>query len=236
MSSRNVASRFPVAAFTVLLVTALLSLVVRAADDPRGGIFDFGKDPTGGPAKPAPATPTTKPAAATRPATPASGLAPVVASAIQIVADDFVADIYHNGKLVPAESRTLQAEIFGAQVERVALTLKPGDWVVFNVVNNRLRWDGAYYFAAAAVDVDGLVVFASQTTGGEWSACDDVAQVARFISERDYLRDHKAQRVKKEWDRGDREIHRVCPDFTGEGVWGSPAARSTWIKFVVPNR
>src|SRR5689334_1910499 len=119
MSSNNVAGGFGVIAFAVLLV-AFLSLASRAADDPREGIFDFGKDPTGAQAKPPPA-PATKPVATTRPAAPAGGLAPVVASAIEIVADDFVADIYHNGKLIPAESRTLQAEIFGAQVERVAL-------------------------------------------------------------------------------------------------------------------
>ena len=219
--------RAPAAASILFVVVASLSLAV--ADPPPPGIFDFGKEPT---------RPATKPSPATRPAAaaPAGGLAPVVAAGIQIVADDFVADIHHNGKLVPAESRKLQAEIFGAQAERVALSLRPGDWVVFNVVNNRLRWKGAYYFAAAAVDVDGLVVFASQTTGGEWSACDDVAKAAQFINERDYLRDHKAQRVAKEWDRGDREMHRVCPDFTGEGIWGDPAARSTWIKFIIPNR
>jgi hypothetical protein len=233
MSHSSIVSPFRIILAALIVVAFSVSLC--PADDPRGGIFDFGKDPAGAAAKPSPAA-ATKPAATTRPAAPAGGLAPVVATAIEVVADDFVADIHHNGKPVPAESRTLQAEIFGAQVERVALTLKPGDWVVFNVVNNRLRWGGAYYFAAAAVDVDGLVVFASQTTGGEWSACDDVAQAARFISERDHLRDRKAQRVKKEWDRGDREMHRVCPDFTGEGVWGNPDSRSTWIKFIVPNR
>lgn len=220
----------PHVALILLLIFNPPSL--RAADNP-GSIFDFGKPPAAAPNKPAPA-PTTKPT--TRPVPAPGAPAPVVATALQIVADDFVTEIYHNGKPVPTADRKLQNEIYGAQVERVTLTLRPGDWVVFNVVNNRLRWGGAYYFAAAAVDVDGLAVFSSQTGDGNWSACDDVAQIARFVGERDHLRDHKPQPVKKEWDQGDHHIHRLCPDFTGEAIWGDPESKSTWIKFVVPNR
>jgi hypothetical protein len=223
-----------VSAVASILVVLITSLTYVVADPPPRDIFDFGKDPLRPATKP---TAATKPAPTTKPASPAAGgLAPVVAAGIQIVADDFVADIHHNGKLVPADNRKLQAEIFGAQAERVTLTLRPGDWVVFNVVNNRLRWKGAYYFAAAAVDVDGLSVFASQIGDGNWSACDDLAQAARFIADRDHLRDRKPQPIRNEWDRGDREMHRLCPDFTGEGIWGDPDSRSTWIKLVVPNR
>jgi hypothetical protein len=217
-------------------IVLLVSCLALRADDGAAGLIDLGKTaPPPATADKVPGDPVEK--AATRPAAPAAGApAPVVATAVQVVADDFVAEMYHNGKPVPVASRTLQAEIYGAQVERVALTLRPGDWVVFNVVNNRLRWGGAYYFAAAAVDVDGLTVFSSQSGDGNWSACDDVAQAAKFIGERDAGRDRKPQAVKKEWDQGDKQIHKLCPDFTGEAIWGDPESKSTWIKFVVPNR
>jgi hypothetical protein len=153
---------------------------------------------------------------------------------MQIVADDFVTDIHHNGKPILDSKRKLTAEIHGAQAERVVLNLRPGDWVVFNVVNNRLRWDGAYYFAAAALNPDTAVVFASDTRTGDWSVCDDVAEVPRFIADRDHGRDRKAQPVRKPWDKGKGEMLKACPDFTGEPIWGDPRSKSTWIKFVVP--
>ena len=153
---------------------------------------------------------------------------------IYVVADDFVTDIHHNGKPVPDAQRKLRAEIYGAQVERVALDLRPGDWVVFNVVNNRLRWNGAYFFAAAAVNPDGLCVFPSDSRTGDWSACDDLEQVPRFIADRDHGRDKKPEPITKPWDRGKAEILKACPDFTGEPLWGDPRSKSTWLKFVVP--
>src|SRR5687767_2187620 len=101
------AKRAPTAAS--ILVVLVTSLTYVAADPPPRDIFDFGKDPLRPATKP---TAATKPAPTTKPAAPVGGLAPVVAAGIQIVADDFVADIHHNGKLVPAENRKLQAEIF----------------------------------------------------------------------------------------------------------------------------
>lgn len=222
--------------FRITLVNAIVlgcccvaSVIAQEKPAGGGGLFDAGDGRPAATTKPT-APPT---AATTKPAAPA-GLSPVVATGIHIVADDFVADIHHNGKLVPAESRKLKAEIFGAQVEFVSLNLRPGDWVVFNVVNNRLRWNGAYYFAAAAVDIDGLAVLSSQTRSGDWSACDDLAQAAKFVADREHLRDKKPRPIANPWDRGDKEIARAVPDFDGEGVWGDPTSRSTWIKVVVP--
>jgi hypothetical protein len=157
-----------------------------------------------------------------------------IANSIEIVADDFVCDIYHNGKLVAAESRKLEAEVFGAQVERVMLDLKPGDWVVFNVVNNRLRWHGAYYFAAAGLTDAGGLGFVSELRSGNWSACDDLKEVAKFISDRDHLTDNKAQAVKIPWDQGDKRIGKTHAEWNGQAIWGDPASRSTWLKYVVP--
>ena len=155
---------------------------------------------------------------------------------IEVVADDFVAEIYLNGKPLPGAQRKLQAEIFGAQCETVSIVPKPGDWIVFQVVNNKLRWNGAYYFAAAALTESGDLAFVSQTKSGNWSACDDLKEVARFVAERDYLKDHKPQLVQRPWDRGNQLIAKAAPGWNGEAIWGDPASRSTWIKFVVPEK
>src|SRR5438270_4723551 len=70
----------------------------------------------------------------------------VIADHLFTVADDFIIDIYHNGVKVPDRKRTLLEERFGATAERIEMAIRPGDWVVFNVVNNRLRWGGCAYF------------------------------------------------------------------------------------------
>src|SRR5712671_6843774 len=65
------------------------------------------------------------------------------------VADDFVVDVYHNGKPVPETKRELLVERFGATAEKVKVSVRSGDWLVFHVVQNRLRWGGSKYFAVA---------------------------------------------------------------------------------------
>ena len=116
----------------------------------------------------------------------------------------------------------------------MTLDLKAGDWVVFNVVNNRLRWGGAYYFAAAGLTDAGGLGFVSELRSGNWSACDDPKEVAKFISDRDHLTENKAQAVKIPWDQGDTRIRKVHSEWNGQGIWGDPASRSTWLKYVVP--
>jgi len=157
-----------------------------------------------------------------------------IANSVQIVCDDFACDIYHNGKLIPAENRKLQGEEYGAQGELVTVDLKPGDWIVFNVVNNRQRWGGAYYFAAAGQDAAGGLAFASDLRSGNWSACDDLKEVSRFVSERDYLKDHTAQAIQKPWDANNDRIRKGNPDWNGQAIWGDPNSRSTWLKYIVP--
>src|SRR3954464_3923074 len=56
------------------------------------------------------------------------------------VADDFVVEVYHNGKPVPDTERELLVERFGATAEKVQVAIRTGDWLVFHVVQNRLRW------------------------------------------------------------------------------------------------
>src|SRR3954468_24396185 len=72
-----------------------------------------------------------------------------VANYLVTVADDFVVEVYHNGQRVPDSARELILERFGATGEKINIAVKSGDWLVFHVVSNRLRWDGSKYFAVA---------------------------------------------------------------------------------------
>ena len=157
----------------------------------------------------------------------------LVAGALELVADDFVVDIYLNGKLVAIEDRKLKGDVYGAEMERAEIAVHEGDWLVFHVANNQLRWGGACYFACAGVkdDANGTIAFVSETQSGRWLACDDLTELPRFIAERDYLSDRKAQRPTKEWDGGDVRMRQRVPGWNGEAVWGT--SRSTWIKYVV---
>src|SRR4051812_2982701 len=73
----------------------------------------------------------------------------VKANYLITVADDFVVEIYKNGQRVPDAQRTLILERFGATAERVSVAVRAGDWLVFHVVHDRLRWNGSKYFAVA---------------------------------------------------------------------------------------
>src|SRR3954469_20834310 len=66
----------------------------------------------------------------------------LIADRLFTVADDFIVDVYHNGVKVPDSKRTLLVERFGATAERIDIEVRRGDWLVFNVVNNRMRWGG----------------------------------------------------------------------------------------------
>ncbi len=147
------------------------------------------------------------------------------------VTDDFIVDVYRNGERVPDARRKLLVERFGATVERIDVPVNPGDWVVFNVVNNRLRWGGAYYFAVAGVKRDETSVgFASELDSGDWSCCDNPSNVTRFISDRDFLSANTAHRVQRPWHEGDQIMQRHVPQWSGTAVWGT--TRNTWIKFI----
>jgi hypothetical protein len=122
-----------------------------------------------------------------------------------------------------------------AQSERVTLTLKPGDWVVFNAVNNRLRWKGVCYFAAAFLNDKDELVFCSDLRSGAWSSCDDLKEIDKFVSDRDHYKDHKPQPIPQPWDRGDASM-KAIPGWNGQGIWGAPTSHSTWIKFIVPEK
>jgi hypothetical protein len=148
------------------------------------------------------------------------------------VADDFVVDVYHNGVKVRENKRQLLEEHHGATAEKIVISVHPGDWLVFHVVNNRLRWQGRRYFAAAGM-ADGEVRFASDPGSPHWSACDDPEQAKLFIRQRGYGTAVRAQPITKLWEEGNRYMKKHAGEaFGGKPLWGR--GPSTWIKYVSP--
>ncbi len=149
-----------------------------------------------------------------------------------VTADDFVVDVYYNGARLPDSERTLLAEIHGATVERMNVEVRPGDWLVFHVVNNRLRWGGVRYFAACGLNgaSDGpRVGFTTELTTGRWTCCDDPLQVPRFIADPAFLARNGAQAIDHPWSEGDGLMNRYADGWPGTPLWGRAA--STWIRF-----
>lgn len=155
----------------------------------------------------------------------------VLANAVYVVADDFVVDVYHNGEKVPDSRRTLLEEIYGATVEKIEIEVREGDWVVFNVVNNRLRWGGCSYFAAAGMKANLGVGFVSEADSGRWVACDDPGSVAAFLAYPEGIA-KPARRIEVKWDQGDARMNGITDGWKGGAIWGD--SRNTWIKFVAP--
>jgi hypothetical protein len=153
----------------------------------------------------------------------------MIADRLFTVADDFIIDVYHNGVKVPDSKRTLLAERFGATAERIDIEVRRGDWLVFNVVNNRMRWGGCSYFAITGRGGDGDG-FTTELDSGRWSCCDDLDKVSRFISDRLYLSEERARPIENPWDGRDDLMSQIADGWTGKPLWGR--SRNTWIKFV----
>ncbi len=143
--------------------------------------------------------------------------------------DDFIVDVYHNGKHVPDSKRVLENEIFGATVERINIQVHKGDWIVFNVVNNRMRWGGCAFFGAAGCFTNNEFGFVSKVEDGNWSACDSPADADAFISDPAYLRHRSVRRPEAVWDQGVARMKDHAGDrWNGDAIWGN--SRNTWIK------
>ena len=153
----------------------------------------------------------------------------VVATYLFTVTDDFIVDVYRNGEKVPDSQRTLLVETFGATTERIDLKVRKGDWIVFNVVNNRMRWGGCSYFAVTGRGAAG-VAFTTELASGLWSCCDDTEKVSEFIHDRDYLAGNRAQPIPNPWGDGDRLMNEVADGWSGQPLWGR--TRNTWIKYI----
>ena len=154
---------------------------------------------------------------------PTRAPARVLAQTLIVVADDFLVDVYHNGVKVPDDRRELIHEVHGATVERLRIQVRPGDWLVFNVVNNRMRWGGASYFAVAGQGDSG-VAFTTELDSGHWSCCDDLGQVGQFIADRERFADHRAMPISKPWGEGDALMNHHADGWGGKPLW---AARRT---------
>lgn len=157
----------------------------------------------------------------------------VKANWFHLCADDFVVEMWKNGKPVPTEKRSLVHEIYGATVEKVDVPLACGDWLVFNVVHNRLRWGGCKFFGFAGMAAEGETTMVS---GGnpEWSVTDDPAEAPKFIRERDFLKDRAVKIIEPEqvWDQGYPRLNEACGGkWHGRPIWGS--APSTFLKLRV---
>jgi hypothetical protein len=158
---------------------------------------------------------------------------PVLAKHLITVTDDFVVEAYKNGKRIEDGKRVLLNEIFGATVERMDVEVRPGDWLVFHVVNNRQRWGGSKYFAVAGMLGTNEVGFVSDPASEAWSACDDPDRVRDFIRRREEGTEVRASPIAKPWEEGDEHMRQNTGDaFSGKPLWGGGA--STWIKYVAP--
>jgi hypothetical protein len=168
---------------------------------------------------------------ATTTTAPAGERGPVIADHIVAAVDDFIIDIYLNGEKVPDASRKLLAEVHGATVEQIDVEIRRGDWIVFNVVSNRMRWDGASLFIAAArLNEGGEAVFATHVDHKQWSVCDDPAEVKKFIADPAHLADRPAKPPTNPWGEGIGRLNDIVPNSQAEPIWGE--SRNTWIKFV----
>jgi serine/threonine protein kinase len=161
---------------------------------------------------------------------------PALANTIYAVVDDFIIDAYHNGERIPDSQRQVANEVFGATSEKISVVIREGDWLVFNVVNNRSRWNGAYYFGVAGIREDNRIGFVSELESGRWSVCDNPGDVPKFIAQRDYLAANLAQPVGKPWAHGDNMLKEFIRSSPPDGLVTPPQAiwgtnRNTWIKF-----
>lgn len=155
----------------------------------------------------------------------------LLATHLVTVTDDFVVEAYKNGVRIQESQRTLLNEIFGATVERMAVDVRPGDWLVFHVVNNHLRWGGSKYFAVAGMLGTNDFGFVSDPASEAWSVCDDPDHVRDFIRRRDEGTEIRASPIAKPWEEGDEHMRQNAGvGFPGKSLWGGGA--STWIKFV----
>jgi len=157
----------------------------------------------------------------------------LLAAHLITVTDDFIVEAYKNGTRIQDGQRTLLNEIFGATAERINVDVRPGDWLVFHVVNNRLRWEGSKYFAVAGMLGENDFGFVSDPASEAWSVCDDPERVRDFIRHRDEGTEIRASPIAKPWGEGDDHMRQNAgAGFPGKALWGGGA--STWIKFVAP--
>ncbi|MEP6756944.1 MAG: hypothetical protein ABJA67_15675 [Chthonomonadales bacterium] len=146
--------------------------------------------------------------------------------------DDFIVDVYENGNPVPDESRHLLVERFGATVERIDTSVHKGDWLVFHVVNNRLRWGGSCYFGVSGSFAENEFGFVSKSSNCNWSVCESASNSSKFIRKKNFGTKNMTLKPVNSWYEGDIFMKQYAGDkWNGEGIWGH--GRSIWIKVLV---
>ncbi len=154
---------------------------------------------------------------------------------VTIVAKDFVTEVYKNGVRIPDRDRKLLLDRFGATAERVSVSVRPGDWLVFHLANNRLRHKGSKYFGVAGHSKNGTLIFVTDPASEDWSVCDEPARVREFIRYRDEGTESRAVVIARPWEEGDKFMRKYADrDWSGQPLWGTSS--STWIKFIVPEK
>jgi hypothetical protein len=165
-------------------------------------------------------------------ASPTNSTKNIRAQYVVTVTDDFIVDVYQNGVRVPDEKRELVAEVFGATAERIHIQVQKGDWLVFNVVSDRMRWGGVRTFMAAGVLATNKFGFSTSLSSKNWSVCDDLDSAHRFIAEKNYFQDHRPMPIEQPWQDGPKYMKQFAGnEWSGDPIWGwSP---NTWIKVIV---
>ena len=153
----------------------------------------------------------------------------VIADRLITTVDDFIVDVYHNGELVPESKRSLVVEVHGATVEKIEIEVRQGDWLVFHVVNNRLRWQGARYFAVEGFKQGARTGLVSDLTTGRWCHCDDPSQSAAFIADPRFLNDQSVNVIRKRWEQGDALMKQHADGSRATPIWGE--SHNTWLRF-----
>jgi hypothetical protein len=155
------------------------------------------------------------------------------ANYVVTVADDFVVDVYLNGRLVPESRRHLTEEVFGATREKIDIKVTRGDWIVFHVVNDRMRWGGAYYFAAAGMINDHEAGFVSSLSSGDWSACGDPSDTNRFIEDEGFTNGQPVEKISRLWTGGVSLMKKTIGEsWNGDPIWGRTQDRDVWLKMI----
>ena len=159
---------------------------------------------------------------------------PVVCNILYVSADDFVVDVFVNGKPLDDSKRKMMGERFGATSERMNVELHAGDWIVFNVVANRMRWGGSRYFAVEGMTDQGEPAFWTESDTGKWSFCDNPSDVERFIASPAYQATSRVVKITShKWGEGDKTMKGLTKQWKGEAIWASGASRNIWIKYGV---
>ncbi len=171
--------------------------------------------------------------AVAKPTEPAQAPAPPkreIAAFVVIVVDEVMPAVWHNGQRVPESKCQLIGDVFGATLERINITVKEDDWLVFNVASNPVRWGGATFLGVAGMITEKASSFGSSLRDGRWSYEERTDQLRAFIEQRD-TPGWPVMPPPVEWDQGrSRMGDLTTQSWLGDPIWGG--SHNTWIKFV----